>query len=347
MNERSGTLELEQISVVFRNKKQTVDAVRDVNITIPTGTVFGLIGYSGAGKSTLARTINLLQRPSSGSVKIDGVDITTLGQRELRQWRRKIGMIFQHFNLMATRTVEENVMLPLLHSGLSKQEKRQKADRLLKLVDLADRKDAYPNQLSGGQKQRVAIARALANDPQILISDEATSALDPKTTQNILHLLKRLNEQLGLTIILITHEMEVVREITNQVAVMDHGRIVEQGPTTQLFLNPQQPLTRELLVDGDQGADEMATLIKQYTAADCSLVSFTYREQQTDLFTLLKTIEQWVEKIKLVYNNTQRVENQLWGTAVIAVRDDEVANLQQHVAAHPAVVANKLLKEVD
>ena len=337
MNERSGTLELEQISVVFRNKKQTIDAVRDVNITIPTGTVFGLIGYSGAGKSTLARTINLLQRPSSGSVKIDGVDITTLGQRELRQWRRKIGMIFQHFNLMATRTVEENVMLPLLHSGLSKQEKRQKADRLLKLVDLADRKDAYPNQLSGGQKQRVAIARALANDPQILISDEA---LDPKTTQNILHLLKRLNEQLGLTIILITHEMEVVREITNQVAVMDHGRIVEQGPTTQLFLNPQQPLTRELLVDGDQGADEMATLIKQYTAADRSLVSFTYREQQTDLFTLLKTIE-------LVYNNTQRVENQLWGTAVIAVRDDEVANLQQHVAAHPAVVANKLLKEVD
>ena len=164
--------------------------------------------------------------------------------------------------------------------------------------------------------------------------------LDPKTTQNILHLLKRLNEQLGLTIILITHEMEVVREITNQVAVMDHGRIVEQGPTTQLFLNPQQPLTRELLVDGDQGADEMATLIKQYTAADRSLVSFTYREQQTDLFTLLKTIE-------LVYNNTQRVENQLWGTAVIAVRDDEVANLQQHVAAHPAVVANKLLKEVD
>lgn len=347
MNERSGTLELEQISVVFRNKKQTIDAVRDVNITIPTGTVFGLIGYSGAGKSTLARTINLLQRPSSGSVKIDGVDITTLGQRELRQWRRKIGMIFQHFNLMATRTVEENVMLPLLHSGLSKQENRQKADRLLKLVDLADRKDAYPNQLSGGQKQRVAIARALANDPQILISDEATSALDPKTTQNILHLLKRLNEQLGLTIILITHEMEVVREITNQVAVMDHGRIVEQGPTTQLFLNPQQPLTRELLVDGDQGADEMATLIKQYTAADRSLVSFTYREQQTDLFTLLKTIEQWVEKIKLVYNNTQRVENQLWGTAVIAVRDDEVANLQQHVAAHPAVVANKLLKEVD
>ena len=207
-------------------------------------------------------------------------------------------------------------------------------------MDLVDRKDAYPNQLSGGQKQRVAIARALANDPQILISDEATSALDPKTTQNNLHLLKRLNEQLGLTIVLITHEMEVVREITNQVAVMDHGRIVEQGPTTQLFLNPQQPLTRELLVDGDQGADEMATLIKQYTAADRSLVSFTYREQQTDLFTLLKTIE-------LVYNNTQRVENQLWGTAVIAVRDDEVANLQQHVAAHPAVVANKLLKEVD
>lgn len=249
---------------------------------------------------------------------------------------------------MATRTVEENVMLPLLHSGLSKQEKRQKAARLLKLVDLADRKDASPNQLSGGQKQRVAIARALANDPQILISDEATSASDPKTTQNILHLLKRLNEQLVLTIILITHEMEVVREITNQVAVMDHGRIVEQGPTTRLFLNPQQPLTRELLVDGDQGADEMATLIKQYTAADHRLVSFTYREQQTDLlFTLLKTIEQWVEKIKLVYNNTQRVKNQLWGTAVIAVRDDEVANLQQHVAAHPTVVANKLLKEVD
>ena len=203
-------IDLKDVAVKFDTPNGTVDAVKDVNISIAEGEIFGVIGYSGAGKSTLVRTINRLQPVTSGQVIVNDKEINALSEAELRASRKKIGMIFQHFNLMNARTVEGNVLFPLKDSKLSKEEKKQKVHELLELVGLADRKDAYPSQLSGGQKQRVAIARALANDPDVLLCDEATSALDPKTTSSILELLKELNERLNLTIVIITHEMHVI-----------------------------------------------------------------------------------------------------------------------------------------
>lgn len=346
MSEQAELLKLQNISVNFREKKRQVQAVKDVNITIQKGTIFGLIGYSGAGKSTLARTINLLQQPTKGKVLLNGTDISSLNGAKLREWRRKIGMIFQHFNLMATRTVEDNVILPLTHSKLSKQEKKAKAEELLKLVGLNDLKNAYPSQLSGGQKQRVAIARALANDPEILISYESTSALDPKTTHNILHLLEKLNKKLDLTIVLITHEMEVVKQITNQVAVMDHGEIIEQGSTTELFINPQQALTRELLVDGDQDDDQLDNLVKKYHSETVGLVNFTYQEENIDIHTLLNQVSQHFPTVKPVYTNSQFVEDQLWGNVVLTVNTESLDGLIAWLSDQEEVVAVNKMKEV-
>ena len=217
-------IELKNISVTFQQKKQEIQAVQDVSLTIDKGDIYGIVGYSGAGKSTLVRVINLLQRPTAGTVIINKENILTFSKKELRQQRKKIGMIFQHFNLMKERTIFSNIDFSLKYSGLSKSERRQKISHLLELVGLSEKRDAYPSQLSGGQKQRVAIARALANDPEILLCDEATSALDPKTTGQILALLKKLNQELNLTIVLITHEMQVVKEICNKVAVMENVR---------------------------------------------------------------------------------------------------------------------------
>ena len=204
-------IELSHISKEFVSGKRTVHAVQDVSLTIDKGEIFGIIGFSGAGKSTLVRCINLLERPASGKVIVDGQDMLSLSAKELRQARKKIGMIFQHFNLMPSRTVAGNVAYPLRGSGLSKQQIAEKVQRLLDLVGIGDKAEAYPKQLSGGQKQRVAIARALANDPNVLLCDEATSALDPQTTKAILQLLKHLNETLGITVVIITHEMAVVK----------------------------------------------------------------------------------------------------------------------------------------
>ena len=208
---------------------------------------FRHIGFSGAGKSTLVRCINLLERPTSGSVTVDGKEMTALSARELRQARKKIGMIFQHFNLMPSRTVFGNVAYPLRGSGLSREQIADKVHRLLELVGIGDKAEAYPKQLSGGQKQRVAIARALANDPNVLLCDEATSALDPQTTKAILRLLKNLNEKLGITVVIITHEMAVVKEICDRVAVMEHGRVVEQGEVFNVFADPRQEITRSFI----------------------------------------------------------------------------------------------------
>jgi len=227
--------------------KKKIEAVQDVSLTINDGEIFGIIGFSGAGKSTLVRCINLLERPTSGTVEIDSRELTSLSTKELRLVRKKIGMIFQHFNLMPSRTIFGNVAYPLRKSGLSKKEIREKVRELLQFVDISEKENAYPSQLSGGQKQRVAIARALANDPKILLCDEATSALDPQTTKSILQLLKRLNEKLGITVIIITHEMTVVKEICSRVAVMDRGRIVEEGEVFTIFTNPQQQITREFI----------------------------------------------------------------------------------------------------
>ncbi|MEE6736414.1 ATP-binding cassette domain-containing protein, partial [Lacticaseibacillus paracasei] len=237
---------LKDVDVEFHGKTRSVHAVDHVDLTVNRGDIYGIVGYSGAGKSTLVRTINLLQRPTGGSVNVLGQDMLALSPAQLRKERKRIGMIFQHFNLMNSRTIADNVAFPL--KGIkSKQAIQKKVAELLDLVGLTDRANSYPAQLSGGQKQRVGIARALASDPEILISDEATSALDPKTTSSILELLQSLNQRLGLTIVLITHQMEAVKQICNRVAVMDDGAIIERGDLLQVFSNPQQQLTKDFI----------------------------------------------------------------------------------------------------
>ena len=240
-------IQLIDVSKTFTSDNIIIDAVKDVNFNIEKSEIFGVIGYSGAGKSTLVRCINLLERPSKGQVLIDGVDLIQLKEKDLRVYRQKIGMIFQQFNLLASRTVFENVAFPLRYQGLGKKQIEEKVMYLLELVGITDKADAYPSKLSGGQKQRVAIARALANDPGILLCDEATSALDPQTTQSILKLLKEVNKKLGITIIIITHEMSVIKEICNRVAVMENGCIVELNDVISIFSNPQAQITKDFI----------------------------------------------------------------------------------------------------
>ncbi len=240
-------IQLENISKTFGTGAGEVHAVHDVSLSIEKGEIFGIIGFSGAGKSTLVRCINLLETPTSGTVTVDGQVLTGLPPKALRAARKRIGMIFQHFNLMRSRTVFGNVAFPLKGSGLSKEETAKKVRELLKLVDIADKENAYPAQLSGGQKQRVAIARALANDPKVLLCDEATSALDPQTTRSILQLLQKLNKQLGITVVVITHEMAVIKEICSRVAVMEKGKVVEEGEVFSIFSNPRERVTRDFI----------------------------------------------------------------------------------------------------
>lgn len=240
-------IKLENINVTFKAKEKEVEAVKNVSLEIEKGDIYGIIGYSGAGKSTLVRVINLLQRPTSGKVFVNDSDLVSLSSKELRTERKKIGMIFQHFNLMNSRTVLGNIEYPLLSTNLSKGERRKKAEKLLELVELSGYGDVYPDRLSGGQKQRVAIARALSNDPEVLISDEATSALDPKTTGSILELLQKVNRELGITIVLITHEMQVVKSICKNVAVMDSGKIIEAGPVSEVFIHPRTALSKDFI----------------------------------------------------------------------------------------------------
>ena len=240
-------IELIKVCKTFRTDDKEISAVSDVSITVADGDIFGIIGFSGAGKSTLVRCINLLERPDSGSVLIDGQDLTKLSANELRATRKKIGMIFQHFNLMPSRTVFDNVAFALKGSGLSRMQVREKVEKLLRLVEIADKADTYPAQLSGGQKQRVAIARALANDPGILLCDEATSALDPQTTKQILALLKNLNESLGITVVIIAHQMSVVKEICSHVAIIDKSHIAEQGSVEEIFTNPKTAIARRMI----------------------------------------------------------------------------------------------------
>lgn len=239
-------IELKNIDVIF-DKGKRVHAVNQVSLKVEKGDIYGVVGFSGAGKSTLIRTINLLQRPTSGQVLIRNKDITNYTDQELKEERQKIGMIFQHFNLLSSKNVFDNIAFPLKNSRLSKEEKAKKVRELLSIVGIADKEKSYPSQLSGGQKQRVAIARALANDPDILLCDEATSALDPQTTDEVLKLLKDLNQKLGLTIVMITHEMHVVKEVCTKVAVMEKGEIIERGSIVEVFSNPQKPLTRSFI----------------------------------------------------------------------------------------------------
>ncbi|MEX6157569.1 methionine ABC transporter ATP-binding protein [Providencia manganoxydans] len=235
------------IEKIYQKEGQSLTALQNVNLQINEGEIFGFIGYSGAGKSTLIRLVNQLEKPSSGEVIINGQNIAHHSAAEIRAHKKSIGMIFQHFNLLETKTVAQNIAMPLLLSGVSKQEIERRIDDILAYVELSDKKHQYPGQLSGGQKQRVGIARALINNPKILLCDEATSALDPQTTLSILSLLKKINREQKITILLVTHEMEVIEQICHRVAVMENGRVVEEGSVLDIFANPQQPTTQKFV----------------------------------------------------------------------------------------------------
>lgn len=242
-------IRFEHLSKTFETKDGAFEALKDVSFEIEKGDIYGVIGYSGAGKSTLLRMVNALERPTSGKVYVEGRDLGTLGEKDLRELRKGIGMIFQQFNLLESRTVYDNIAIPLRLSGTPKAKIDERVTELLEFVELTDKKNSYPGQLSGGQKQRVGIARALANNPSILLCDEATSALDPKTTDSILELLKKINEVLHITIVIVTHEMNVIQKICNHVAVMDFGRVVEIGTVIQVFSDPQSEIAKRFVAN--------------------------------------------------------------------------------------------------
>jgi D-methionine transport system ATP-binding protein len=240
-------IQISGLKKIYGDGPQAVRALENINLQVRKGEIFGIIGLSGAGKSTLIRCINMLERPTAGTVTVDDKEVTTMNERQLRAARQEIGMIFQHFNLLSARTVFDNIAFPLEIAGIDKASITKRVTELLTLVGLADKADIYPAQLSGGQKQRVGIARALANNPKVLLCDEATSALDPQTTKSILELIKDIKEKLSLTVVLITHEMHVIKEICDTVAVIEHGCIIEQGPVLQIFTQPKQLTTREFI----------------------------------------------------------------------------------------------------
>ncbi|MGQ2283095.1 methionine ABC transporter ATP-binding protein [Apilactobacillus kunkeei] len=244
-------IRFKNVTKKYKLDKSILTAVKDVNLEINDGEIFGIIGYSGAGKSTLVRMLDGLEAPTSGSIEINGKDIAKLSSKDLRSQRKKVGMIFQHFNLLWSRTIQQNIELPLEIAGVDKEQRHQKAEKLIELVGLKGRENDYPSELSGGQKQRVGIARALANDPEILISDEATSALDPQTTDEILDLLLEINKKLNLTILLITHEMHAIRKTASKVAVMQDGQVVESGNVYDIFQNPKQAITKRFVNEDD------------------------------------------------------------------------------------------------
>ena len=270
-------IEIKHLSKTFQMKDSAVNALRDINLTIPDGAVYGIIGMSGAGKSTLVRCINLLERPTEGSVVIDGVAMETLGPAALRERRREITMIFQQFNLLMQRSCLKNVCFPMELAGIKKADAEKRARELLATVGLPDKADAYPAQLSGGQKQRVAIARALATNPKVLLCDEATSALDPTTTHSILTLIKDINRKLGITVVVITHQMSVVEEICDHVAILDEGVVVEQGEVEAIFANPRTAAARRLVApNGGAAARDLSSF-----APDDHIVRLTFNGSST------------------------------------------------------------------
>lgn len=318
---------LQNISKTFIDGGKEVQAVKDVNLTIHDGDIFGIIGFSGAGKSTLVRCINLLERPTSGTVTVDDKEITALSAKELRKARKKIGMIFQHFNLMPSRTIFGNVAYPLKGSGLSKQEIANKVHNLLDLVSISEKENAYPSQLSGGQKQRVAIARALANDPKILLCDEATSALDPQTTKSILKLLQKVNETLGITIVVITHEMDVVKEICNRVAIMDHGNVVEEGEVFSIFATPQNKVTRDFIktTSNLQKIEELVEAGSPVVALKPGelIVRLSYIEKNASEPLISAVTEKFGIILNIIFADVEIVQNAPIGGTVAIVSGDK------------------------
>jgi len=320
-------IELKNLYKSYTTKAGKVEAVKDVTLKINKGDIYGIIGFSGAGKSTLVRCINLLEKPNKGQVIIDGKNLVTLSNKELRKERKKIGMIFQHFNLMKSRTVFENIAYPLRGSGLSKEEIRGKVLSLLKLVELEDKESAYPSQLSGGQKQRVGIARALANDPKVLLCDEATSALDPQTTKSILRLLKEVNKKLNLTIVVITHEMQVVKEICTRVAVMEKGRIVEEGDIFKVFSEPKQEITRNF-IESTSILNNINYLIEDKSSVveireDEKILKLKYLENSTTEPIISIISREFNVDANIIFGNVEIIEDAPLGGLIVIIRGEE------------------------
>lgn len=321
-------IDLHDINVTFKQGKEVVHAVKDVSLAIEKGDIYGIVGYSGAGKSTLVRTINLLQKPTDGSVTINGEVFfkdheQQLSNKELQKKRRNIGMIFQHFNLLNETSVIENVLFALKHSNLDDDAQEKKAYELLDLVGLKDKADFYPVQLSGGEQQRVSIARALANDPEILISDEATSALDPQNTNQILDLLKKLNNELNLTIVLITHEMDAVKRVANKIAVMEHGQVIERGPLQKVFLQPKEELTRQFVGGSLAAIDTLKSFNLEHLAENEELFQLVYNGNNVTKSIIIELYKELGVEASMLYGNIEILGGNPVGTLFIVVKGDD------------------------
>ena len=318
-------IEIRNLCKTFGTGSTAVHALEDVSLDIEAGEIFGIIGLSGAGKSTLVRCMNLLERPTSGTVTVDGADMTALSEKELRAARREIGMIFQSFNLLMQRNALANVRFPLELAGVPKKEANKRAQELLDMVGLGDRAEAFPAQLSGGQKQRVAIARALATNPKVLLCDEATSALDPTTTESILELLKNLNRQLGVTVVVITHEMRVVERICSRVAIIADSRIAEMGPVQDVFLNPQTEAAKKLVLPSRAGKLEGFSSDSENRAVDeCRgrLIRLAFDGETTDRPIIADMILSLGAPVSIVYADTRSIEGRLYGHTVLQLPSD-------------------------
>lgn len=342
-------IELHQIVQTYQGPSGPVHALRGIDLHVPRGEIFGVIGRSGAGKSSLVRTVNLLNRPVSGRVVVDGQDLTAFSPEQLRVARRDIGMIFQHFNLLSSRTVFDNVALPLELEGLGRAEIVARVQPLLELVGLAELQDRYPAQISGGQKQRVGIARALASRPKVLLSDEATSALDPETTRSILALLREIRRTLGLTIVLITHQMQVIKQVADQVAVIDAGLIVEQGKTLQVFSQPSHAVTRSLLDDVVPQALPEAVLARVRAllggvpASQASLLRLVFAGPESDQPILSDVIRRYGVDLNILHGQIDELQGRPFGTLAVLAR-----GAQEHLLAAVAHLrhAGVLVQEV-
>ena len=328
-------IELKHITKVFPTADGELTALHDVNITIHDGDVYGIVGMSGAGKSTLVRCINLLERPTSGQVVIDGKDLCVMPAKELIQQRRSISMIFQQFNLLMQRTCLKNICFPMEIAGVKAADAQKKAKELLEIVGLPDKADAYPAQLSGGQKQRIAIARALASDPKILLCDEATSALDPKTTQDILKLVKDINQRLGITVVVITHEMAVVEEICTHVAILDHGVLQESGTVEDIFSNPQTEAGRRLVYPN-------GVVIDQLPAANVIRIAFNGGSSYEPLIASL-AIDCGV-KVNILGADTRNIDGRAFGTMLLGLPQDpeEAAKALEYIRCQPNITVEEV-----
>lgn len=319
-------ISLKGVSKKFRTEQGTIVAVDNVNIDIKQGEIYGIIGYSGAGKSTLIRLLNGLEKPTAGQIIVNNKEITSIKEEKLRLVRQKVSMIFQHFNLLWSRTVADNIAFPLEIAGVPKEQRATRVKELIELVGLEGRGDYYPSQLSGGQKQRVGIARALANRPEVLLCDEATSALDPETTDSILDLLVSINEKLGLTIVLITHEMQVIQKICNRVAVMENGHVVEEGDVLDVFQNPQQPITKRFVSQISETSEAKQTiqnLIDSYPNG--KLIKLVFIGDQTEQPILSKLIKQFDLEVNIVHGNISHTKSGAYGTLILQLDGDALA----------------------